>query len=162
MEIWDIIYADIKNSQKISRVYKIWFIFTGFIYIFNSNLINKIEFFISCILLGLEYIHTNGIIHRDIKPENLVLDEKGFVRITDFGIAKVYQKENHSETSGTPGYMSPEVMCAQNHTIAVDYFAVGVLAFEFMFGFVSIYLKNIFLLFYWLYNLNYFILLMMN
>ena len=86
----------------------------------------------------MEYIHTNGILHRDIKPENLVLDEKGFVRITDFGIAKIYQKENHSETSGTPGYMSPEVMCAQNHTIAVDYFAIGVLAFEFMFGFVSL------------------------
>jgi len=58
------------------------------------------------------------------------------VRITDFGIAKIYQKENSSETSGTPGYMAPEVMCAQNHTIAVDYFALGVLCFEFMFGFV--------------------------
>lgn len=54
--------------------------------------------------------------------------------MTDFGIAKVYQKENSSETSGTPGYMSPEVMCAQNHTIAVDYFALGVMTFEFMFG----------------------------
>jgi len=87
--------------------------------------------------LGLEYIHTNNILHRDIKPENLVLDERGYVRITDFGIAKVYQKENSSETSGTPGYMAPEVMCAQNHTIAVDYFALGVLCFEFMFGFVK-------------------------
>ena len=58
------------------------------------------------------------------------------MRITDFGIAKIYQKENSSETSGTPGYMAPEVMCAQNHTIAVDYFALGVLCFEFMFGFV--------------------------
>ena len=93
------------------------------------------EFFVACIILGLEYIHTNNIIHRDIKPENLVLEDKGYVRITDFGIAKLYQKENSAETSGTPGYMSPEVMCAQNHTIAVDYFALGVLCFEFMFGF---------------------------
>jgi protein kinase A len=96
------------------------------------------RFFIACILLGLEYIHNNNIIHRDIKPENLVLDERGYVRITDFGIAKLYQKENSSETSGTPGYMSPEVMCAQNHTIAVDYFALGVIAYEFMNGRVSI------------------------
>ena len=94
-----------------------------------------------CILLALEYIHTNNILHRDIKPENLVLDDKGttyfkkgYVRLTDFGIAKLYQKENSSETSGTPGYMSPEVMCAQNHTIAVDYFALGVMTYEFMFG----------------------------
>ena len=92
----------------------------------------------ACIVLGLDYLHENNIIHRDIKPENLVLDEKGYVRITDFGIAKVYQRENSSETSGTPGYMSPEVMCAQNHTIAVDYFALGVIAYEFMNGKVKL------------------------
>jgi serine/threonine protein kinase len=96
----------------------------------------NLEFFICCIVLGLECLHVNNIIHRDIKPENLVLDEKGYVRITDFGIAKFYQKENSSETSGTPGYMSPEVMCGQNHTIAVDYFALGVIAYEFMMGVV--------------------------
>jgi len=79
----------------------------------------------------------NNILHRDIKPENLVLDERGYIIITDFGIAKIYDKENSSETLGTPGYMAPEVMCAQNHTIAVDYFALGVLCFEFMFGFVK-------------------------
>jgi serine/threonine protein kinase len=85
-------------------------------------------------LLGLEYVHNNNVLHRDIKPENLVLDDRGYLRITDFGIAKLYNKENSSETSGTPGYMSPEVMCAQNHTIAVDYFALGVMTFEFMLG----------------------------
>lgn len=58
----------------------------------------------------------------------------GYVRITDFGVAKVYQKENSSETSGTPGYMAPEVMCAQNHSFFVDNFAVGVMTFEFMYG----------------------------
>jgi serine/threonine protein kinase len=92
------------------------------------------KFFAACIILGLDYLHTNNILHRDIKPENLVLDEKGYVRITDFGIAKVYQKENAAETSGTPGYMAPEVMCGQNHTIAVDYFALGVIVYEFMCG----------------------------
>jgi serine/threonine protein kinase len=92
------------------------------------------KFMVACILLGLDYIHSNRIIHRDIKPENLVLDEKGYVRITDFGIAKIQQADNSVETSGTPGYMAPEVMCAQNHTIAVDYFALGVLTYEFMCG----------------------------
>ena len=46
------------------------------------------RFFIACIIYSLQYIHSNNVIHRDIKPENLVLDEKGYVRITDFGIAK--------------------------------------------------------------------------
>ncbi len=67
-------------------------------------------------------MHNNNIIHRDIKPENLVLDSKGYVRITDLGIARVMRSENANDTSGTPGYMgihfknptfflAPEVMC---------------------------------------------------
>jgi len=95
---------------------------------------DETKFFIACIILSLEYIHTNNIIHRDLKPENLVMDSKGYVKLTDFGIAKVYVKENYKETSGTPGYMAPEVMCSQNHTIAVDYFALGVIGYEFMNG----------------------------
>lgn len=59
----------------------------------------------ACILIGLEYLHNRAIIHRDIKPENLVLDHKGYVRITDFGIARLLREENSSDTSGTPGYM---------------------------------------------------------
>ena len=93
------------------------------------------RFFSSCILLGLEYIHKNNIIHRDIKPENLVLDEKGYVRITDFGVAKKNLRDNSSETSGTPGYMAPEVLCALNHSFPVDFFALGVIIFEFMNGY---------------------------
>lgn len=50
------------------------------------------------------------------------------------GIAKILKTENSQDTSGTPGYMAPEVMCRQNHTYAVDYFALGVMAFEFMMG----------------------------
>ena len=80
----------------------------------------------------MDYIHTNNVIHRDIKPENLVFDEKGYVRLTDFGIAKFYHKDNGTETSGTPGYMSPEVMLGHNHTCVVDYFAMGVITYELM------------------------------
>jgi len=53
----------------------------------------------------------NAIIHRDIKPENLVFDNDGYLRLTDFGVAKTVTPENANETSGTPGYMAPEVMC---------------------------------------------------
>ena len=95
---------------------------------------SQTKFFVACILTGLEFLHGNGILHRDIKPENLVLDEDGYVRITDFGIARFWNLENAKDTSGTPGYMAPEVMCRQNHGVAVDYFAVGVIAYEFMTG----------------------------
>jgi len=56
------------------------------------------------------------------------------MRITDLGIARVWNPENAKDTSGTPGYMAPEVMCRQNHGVAVDYFAVGVIGYECMFG----------------------------
>jgi serine/threonine protein kinase len=92
------------------------------------------KFIVACTLTGLEYLHINNVLHRDIKPENLIIDSKGYVRITDFGIARLMKPNNAGETSGTPGYMAPEVICHQNHTIAVDYFALGVLVYECMMG----------------------------
>ena len=71
----------------------------------------------------LEYIHNKNFIHRDIKPENLVFDDKGkfqlnlgYLHLTDLGIAKFLREDNFTDTSGTPGYMAPEVMCRQNHS----------------------------------------------
>ena len=92
------------------------------------------KFFIACIIIGLEYIHSQSIIHRDIKPENLVADKDGYIHITDFGVAKKNTKDNSSETSGTPGYMAPEVLFSQNHSYTADYFAIGVIGYEFMLG----------------------------
>jgi len=46
-----------------------------------------------------------------VKPENLVLDRRGYMRLTDLGIARIKREENYQDTSGTPGYMAPEVMC---------------------------------------------------
>ena len=105
-------------------------------YHYNSNHIfseKEIRFFISCLILSLEYIHENNIIHRDIKPENLICDEKGYVHLTDFGIAKI-NKENNNDTSGTPGYMAPEVLLGQNHSFPVDFYAIGVIGYEFLMG----------------------------
>lgn len=98
---------------------------------FNEN---QTRFLVCCLLLSIEYLHENNIIHRDIKPENIVLDCNGYAHLTDFGIARILQKENKHETSGTPGYMSPEVICRQNHSKETDFFAIGVIVFEFMTG----------------------------
>ena len=64
----------------------------------------------ACVLMCLEYLHKNCILHRDIKPENLVFDKNGYMRITDLGIAKVWNPENAKDTSGTTSYMAPEVL----------------------------------------------------
>lgn len=121
-EICDIIFVAIEDLMRKQQVRK------------NFSFQYFLGFFVACLVAGLEYCHEKQIIHRDIKPENLVIDDEGYLRITDFGIARVWRAENAQDTSGTPGYMAPEVMCRQNHTTAVDYFAVGVMAYECMNG----------------------------
>ncbi|OMJ91161.1 hypothetical protein SteCoe_6329 [Stentor coeruleus] len=91
---------------------------------------SSLKFLVSCIITGLEYFHSFRIIHRDLKPENLLFDSNGYLHITDFGIALSSQGNNSFTSSGTPGYMSPEVMCNQDHTIVSDFFALGVIMYE--------------------------------
>jgi len=70
-----------------------------------------LEFFVGCIVSSLKYLYVNNIIHRDLKPENLVLSENGYLYLTDLGVSRVLRSNNSEDTSGTPGYMAPEVMC---------------------------------------------------
>ena len=98
---------------------------------FNEN---QIKFLIGCIMTGLKYIHAQNILHRDIKPENLVFEANGYLRITDFGIAKHYVINNKKDTSGTVGYLAPEVLCNVNHNFSIDYYAVGIITYELMYG----------------------------
>lgn len=92
------------------------------------------KFLVACVVAGLEYMHCNGVLHRDIKPENLLMGEDGYIRITDMGISKMWTPDNAADTSGTPGYMAPEIMWRQNHGVAVDYYALGIIAYELMIG----------------------------
>lgn len=55
----------------------------------NYNLL--LEFFAACIVVSLEFLHNNGILHRDLKPENLVFDKKGYLRLTDLGVARIWK-----------------------------------------------------------------------
>jgi serine/threonine protein kinase len=95
---------------------------------------NYLEFIIACLLVALEYIHSKNVLHRDVKPENLVFEEDGYLRLTDLGISRIWSPKNENDTSGTPGYMAPEVMMKLGHGLACDLFAVGVIGYECMLG----------------------------
>ena len=59
----------------------------------------------------------------------------GFLHLTDMGIARLYRKDKTIiDSSGTPGYMSPEVITNQPHDLCSDYFAIGIMTYELMFG----------------------------
>ena len=101
--------------------------------LFNEN---QIKFLAGCIIIGLDYIHSKGIIHRDIKPENLIFDSKGYLRITDFGIAireNKKNKNNNNDKSGTACYMAPERLAIDNNITygySSDFFSLGVILYE--------------------------------
>ena len=88
------------------------------------------KFYIAQIALALGYLHDKDVIHRDVKPDNVLMDEKGYVKLTDFGIA--YELDVNgwcTRTSGTAGYMAPEMYTAK-HGKEVDWFALGVMLVE--------------------------------
>ena len=93
------------------------------------------KFFAACIILGLEYLHSNKIIHRDLKPENILIGKSGYIKISDFGIAKLLDNEQEEEiidVSGSPGYMSPETIFKEKHSYVSDFFSLGVICYEMM------------------------------
>ena len=93
-----------------------------------------IKFIISNIIIILDYLHSKNVIHRDIKPENLVFDNKGYLHLTDFGIAREVIEPVSNDTSGTPGYMAPEVLFNMPHSFSADYYALGVITYELLTG----------------------------
>ena len=80
---------------------------------------------------GLAAAHDKGVLHRDLKPANVMLDGRGHVRITDFGLA-VAAGEDHAITdiSGTPAYMAPEQFAGKGASVRSDIYALGLVLYE--------------------------------
>jgi len=96
--------------------------------IFNES---QIKFFISNLLLSLNYLHNKNILHRDIKPENLVFSDNGYLHLTDFGVShRLKEGRPILDKSGTPGYISPEVLLNVPQNYYSDFFSVGVVCYE--------------------------------
>jgi protein kinase A len=91
------------------------------------------RFYLATIVLALKYLHSFNIIYRDLKPENLLLDNRGYLRLTDFGFAKVVDDRTWT-LCGTPEYLAPEIIQSDGHGKPADWWACGVLAYEMMVG----------------------------
>ncbi|KAL2183221.1 Pkinase-domain-containing protein [Thermothelomyces heterothallicus CBS 203.75] len=108
------------------------------------------RFYAAEIVLILEHLHEQqgGIAYRDMKPENLLLDADGHIKLVDFGFAKRLgnNESGHPEETytlcGTPEYLAPEVIHNKGHTTAVDWWALGILIYEFLTGYPPFWHQN--------------------
>jgi len=92
------------------------------------------RFYCSCVVEAFDYMHQRDIIYRDLKPENLVLTNTGYLKVTDFGFAKIVPNKTFT-LCGTPDYLAPEIVTGQGHGKGVDWWTLGILIYEMLASF---------------------------
>lgn len=95
---------------------------------------NAARFYAAQITSIFEYCHERNIVYRDLKPENILLMADGYVKMADFGFAKVVEKRTYT-LCGTPEYIAPEVLLNKGHGKPVDWWTLGVFIYEMCVGF---------------------------
>eukprot|EP01130_Rhizamoeba_saxonica_P009661 TRINITY_DN3938_c0_g3_i1.p1 TRINITY_DN3938_c0_g3~~TRINITY_DN3938_c0_g3_i1.p1 ORF type:complete len:494 (+),score=104.83 TRINITY_DN3938_c0_g3_i1:121-1482(+) len=120
--------------------------------------------YVAMIVLSLEYLHSIGIVHRDLKPDNILVSDTGHLKLTDFGLSRIglidqqtpqtmevrpdplfdlstsveknYEEEDSDKRIiGTPDYLSPEILMGYGYGPEGDWWALGIITFEFLVGY---------------------------
>ena len=105
----------------------------------------RASFYAAEIVLALSYIHEMDIVYRDLKPENVLLDARGHIRLTDFGLSKEgisLSSSGANSFCGTPEYLAPEILARQGHGRAVDWWSLGALLYEMLTGLPPFYCRD--------------------
>ena len=95
--------------------------------------IYETQFYIGSMLLMLEYLQKKFIAHRDIKPANIMIDTNGYLKMIDFGTAKVLT-DYTSTVIGTPHYIAPEILQGKGYSLSCDFWSVGICMYEIFYG----------------------------
>lgn len=100
----------------------------------------KVCFYVAQIVLALQHLHNSKILYRDLKPENILMGADGYLKLSDFGLAK--QATTSNTFCGTPEYIAPEVLQNTSHDHTADWWALGILTYEMLTGVPPFYDKN--------------------
>ena len=101
------------------------------------------KFYTAQIVLAVGELHNKGIMHRDLKLENIMVDEDGYLKLIDYGLAKnVSEGQLATSYCGTPEYIAPEMVDGTGHDFGVDWWAVGVLVYEMLIGVTPFFNRN--------------------
>ncbi|CAD8189672.1 unnamed protein product [Paramecium octaurelia] len=106
-----------------------------FTYLRNAGTVQNEEaqFYSAQVVLMFEYLHTKNIVYRDLKPENLLVQSDGYLKLTDFGFAKVVDDRTYT-LCGTPEYLAPEILLNKGHSKPVDWWCLGIFIYEMLAG----------------------------
>ena len=99
----------------------------------------RARFYAAEITSALGYLHSQGIVYRDLKPENILLDAEGHIVLTDFGLCKdgLRDRDTTNTFCGTPEYLAPEVLRKEAYDRCVDWWCLGAVLYEMIYGLVS-------------------------
>jgi serum/glucocorticoid-regulated kinase 2 len=103
----------------------------------------RTRFYSAQVILALGFLHNKKIIYRDLKPENILISEDGYIKLADFGLARILNPDEQAQTfCGTAEYLSPEMINEAGHDFTSDWWSVGILIYEMLIGIPPFYHKN--------------------